>query len=188
MASAARRPEIVERRRPKLPDEVIDVAVELLRDRSRAIRLARASPASVAARVLERLDPQRERRQLLAELIVHFARDAPPLVFLREHQPRQQFGARPFGALGALGPFPLREVEVGADDADDRAARSAADRKSAREHLDVVAVLVAQAELAFVGRRAARRRFRSACCARCTSSGWSRRSHALTCGSISSSA
>ncbi len=45
---------------------------------------------------------------------------------------------------------------MGADDAYHRSARLAADRKAAREHVDVAAVLVPQAELRFVGRLAAR--------------------------------
>ena len=109
----------------------------------------RAPVVAVAARVLEHANPQRERRQLLAELIVHFARDSPPLVLLREHQARQELGAGPFG----LGPFPLGEIEMRPDDSHDRSARLAADRIPAREDVDVVTVLVAQAELPFVGRR-----------------------------------
>ena len=68
---------------------------------------------------------------------------------------REQLGARPLG-LGALA---LGQIEVGADDADDGAAGLAADGEAARQHVDVVAVLVAQAELAFVD--AARRARRS---------------------------
>ena len=111
--------EIVERRRPKLPDEVIDVAIELLRDCLRARRPV-AQVGAVAARVLEQPDRAGERRQLLAELIVHLARDAAPLVFLREHQPREQLGAGPFGVRL----LPLGEVEVRADDAHDRVRRA----------------------------------------------------------------
>ena len=59
-------------------------------------------------------------------------------------------------ARSASGLLPLGQVEVRADDADDRSAGFAADGKAARQHVDVVAVLVAQAELALVGRRAAR--------------------------------
>ena len=47
---------------------------------------------------------------------------------------------------------------MGADDAHDRSARLAPDREAAREHVDVVAVLVPQPELAFVGALAARAR------------------------------
>ena len=46
---------------------------------------------------------------------------------------------------------------MGADDADDRSAGLAADRKAAREHVDVVTVLVAEAELGLVGRSLAAR-------------------------------
>ena len=178
-------PEIVERRRPKLPDQLIDVAIEPLRrsprcDSTCARQSARSPHASLSAAIR-----RRERGQLLAELIVHLARDAPPLVFLREHEARRGVGARPLG----LGPLPLGEIEVRADDADDRSARVAADRKSARQHLDVVAVLVAQAELRLrrSTRRASTLSFSLVARAR-TSSGWSSRSHALMCGSISSSA
>ena len=91
-----RRPqaEIVERGRPELPDEMIDVAVELLCDRFERVDL-RAQFGAVAARVLEGLDPPSECRQLLAELVVHLARDSPALVFLREHQPGEQLRAGP---------------------------------------------------------------------------------------------
>ena len=99
-----------------------------------------------------------------------------------QREPFLAFAQRRFGALT------LGEIEMGADDADDRPAGIAADRKAAREHMDVVTVLVPQAELSFVGRRAPRatlsfadRRARGRRDAR-------RRSQALTCGSISSSA
>ena len=96
--------------------------------------------------------PRLERRQLLAELVVHLARDAPPLVFLREDEAREELRPRPLGfGLPALG-----EVEVGADDAHDRPAGLAPDRIAAREDLDVVAVLVEEPELALVRVRAAR--------------------------------
>ena len=62
----------------------------------------------------------------------------------------------PIARVRTLGLLPLGEIEVRADDAHDRAAGLAADRKPAREHVDVVAVLVPQAELALVGRRPAR--------------------------------
>ena len=83
---------------------------------------------------------------------MHLARDAPALVLLREDQAGEQLGARAFG----VGLLALGEIEVGADDADDRTAGLAADRKTARQHVDVVAVLVPEAELALVGRFAAR--------------------------------
>ncbi len=103
-------------------------------------------------RVLERVDAAAERRQLLAELVVHLARDAPPLVLLGEDEAGEELRARPLGfRLTALG-----EVEVRADDAHDRSAGFAPDRVAAREDLDVVAVLVAEPELALVGARAAR--------------------------------
>ena len=57
----------------------------------------------------------------------------------------------PFG----LGPLPLGEIEVGADDAHDRSARLAANRKAAREHVHVVTILVPEAKLTFVGLRSA---------------------------------
>ena len=89
--------EVVECRRAQLPHQLIDVAIELPRDLSRARSRAPASSgeplhasfiASIAAA---------ERRQLFAELVVHLARDPSPLVFLREDQPRQQLRARAFG-------------------------------------------------------------------------------------------
>ena len=105
----------------------------------------------IAARFLEQPDPQVQRRQLFAELIVHLARDAPPLVFLRKDEPRQQLGAGSFG----VGELALGEVEMRAHDAHDGSARFVANRKSTREHMNVAAVLVPQAEFSFVGRRAA---------------------------------
>ena len=129
-----------------------------------------------------------ERGQLLAELIVHLAGDAPAFVFLGEHQPGEQFRARTVGALaladfgaerlvgarelrGAfadpdfelfvrtaqqlLGLFALGQIEMGADDAHHRSARLAPNRKAAREHVDVAAVLVPQPKLRLVGRLAA---------------------------------
>jgi hypothetical protein len=51
--------------------------------------------ASAGAGVLERPNSHRERRQLLAELIVHFARDAAPFVFLREHEAREGIRCAP---------------------------------------------------------------------------------------------
>ena len=96
--------------------------------------------------------PRLECRQLLAELIVHLARDAPPFVLLREDEAGEQLRPRPLGfRLAALG-----EVEVRADDAHDRSAGFAPDRVAARQDLDVVAVLVAEPELALVRERAAR--------------------------------
>src|SRR5205085_664132 len=140
------------------------------------------------ARVSQAADSQLEGRQLLAELIVHLARDTAPLVLLREHQTRKELGPRTFGTLalgdllaeqrvrpGELGgaianarlqfflgaaqhflrPFPFGQVEMRADDADNRPAGPAPHRKSTREYVDVVTVLVAQAELSFVALHAA---------------------------------
>ena len=130
-----------------------------------------------------------ERGQLLAELVVHLARDTAAFVFLCEHQPGEQLRARAVGALALAhfgaerlvrlrelgGPFadpdfelfvrtaqhllgllPFGQIEVRADDANHRSARLAANRKAAREHVDVAAVLVPQPELRLVGRLAAR--------------------------------
>ena len=83
---------------------------------------------------------------------MHLARDPAALVLLREDQPRQELGT---GALG-FGLPAFRQVEVGADDAHDRTAGLAPDRVTAREHLDVVAVLVAEPELALIRACAAR--------------------------------
>ena len=83
---------------------------------------------------------------------MHLARDSASLVLLREDQPRQELGA---GALG-FGLPAFRQVEVGADDAHDRTAGLAPDRVPAREHLDVVAILVAEPELALICACAAR--------------------------------
>jgi hypothetical protein len=64
---------------------------------------------------------------LLAELVVHFTGDAPTLVFLGKHHAGQQLRARTFG----LCHFALCEVEMRADNADDRPAWLAAHRESA---------------------------------------------------------
>ena len=121
-------PEIVERGRPELPHELIDVAIEPFGDLGERGDVVRQVGA-LAARVPEQRDAQAERRQLLAELIVHVARDAPPLVFLDEDEVRQQLGARTLGLpLPAFG-----QIEMGADDPDHRPARLAADRKAARQ-------------------------------------------------------
>ena len=88
---------------------------------------------------------------------MHLARDAPPLVFLRKDEPGQPFracllGALPFRQL--FGRLPRRQVEVGADDAHDRAARIPSHWKAAREDVDVLPLLVAKPELSFVDLRA----------------------------------
>src|SRR5262249_30975397 len=50
-----------------------------------------------------------------------------------------------------LGPFPLGQIEVSTDNAHRWTARLATDRKAAREHVNVVPLLVAQPELSLVG-------------------------------------
>src|SRR5262245_18327666 len=118
--------QIIERLAAKLPDELIDVAIESLRNLFDAVN-ERAVRMLIATRILEHADPQRQRRQLLTELIVHFASDAPPLVFLSEHQASEEFAARAF-RLGALS---RRQIEMGSDDSDDRPPRCPADRVAA---------------------------------------------------------
>ena len=84
---------------------------------------------------------------------MHLARDAPPFVLLREDHPAEELRAGPLAALALarlLCLLALGEVEVRADDAHDRSAGFAAYGKSAREHVDVVAVLVPQPELQLV--------------------------------------
>ena len=81
-----------------------------------------AELGTAGGRLLQAGDPEVQRRELLAELIVHLARDAPPLVLLREDHAGQQFRA---GAL-FFRPLPRRQIEMGSDDADDRPARLAA--------------------------------------------------------------
>ena len=142
--------EVVERGRPQLPDELIDVTIELPRDFLQRLD-ERPDIRRACGRFLQGADAAAQSRQLFAELIVHLARDPPPFVFLREDEAGEELGACPLGFR--LPPF--RQVEVRADDAHDRSARFAAHRISARQDLDVVTVLVQQAELAFVGERAA---------------------------------
>ena len=102
----------------------------------------------------------------------------------RERQPKPFFALaeRRFCALA------VRDVEVHAHDSDHGSVGLVADGKAARQHMDEMAVLVAQAELAFVGLRAPCQARRSVRSARTRSSGCSRRSQAPTCGSTSSSA
>ena len=57
-----------------------------------------ADPCVAVTTLLERADPQAERGQLLAELIVHLARDAAALVLLGEDESCQQLGARALGS------------------------------------------------------------------------------------------
>ena len=119
--------EVVERGRAQLPDQMIDVAIELLRDGFERARCARRDRASRAQASLRLRDLAAERRQLLAELVVHLARDAAALVFLREHEPRQELGrapARPRARCRSV------EIEVRADDADDRRRRARGGRGS----------------------------------------------------------
>ena len=98
--------------------------------------------------IAEHLDPARR--------VEHRARLEVPVpdALLRagEREPE------PFLALAErrLGQLPLGQVEVGADDADDWSAGPAPDRIAAREHMDVMAILVPQPELGFEGRLAAR--------------------------------
>ena len=97
---------------------------------------------------------------------------------------------QPFFALAQRGlrALALGDVEVRADDADDRSAGLAAHRKAARQDMDEMTVLVAKAELSLVGPRAARQALGQLGRRAARSSGCSSRSQALTCGSISSSA
>jgi hypothetical protein len=86
-----------------------------------------------------------------------------------------------------LGALLIGEIEMRAHDAHDRSARLAPHRETTREHVDVVAVLVPQPELGLVGRSLAAgdavvRPDRRAA----DRPGGPGRSHALTCGSISS--
>ena len=93
-----RQAEIVQRGRPEFPHQVIDVPIELLGDRLQRFDLL-AQVRSIGARALERRDPVAERRQLLAELVVHLSRDTASFVFLCEPQPGEQFPSRAVGAL-----------------------------------------------------------------------------------------
>ena len=179
--------EIVERGRPQLPDEVIHVAIELLGDRFERFDV-RAQVGVVAAGVLEQPDPGASAVSCspnwsCISRAMRGARLPGRTPVASGSSVRAPFGAAALPSSACFG-----QVEVGADDAHDRTARLAADRKAAREHVDVVAVLVPQPKLPFVGRLAARRRCRSPAARAGMSSGWSSRSHALMCGSISSSA
>jgi hypothetical protein len=77
--------------------------------------------------VFERGDAERQRRQLLAELIVHLARDTTPLVLLREDETGEEFGACAFG----FRTFTFGQIEVCADDPDDRPPRLTSNRIAA---------------------------------------------------------
>src|SRR5215203_895473 len=133
---------------------MIDIAIEPLRDVLERRDLCRQI-VSAGRGFFEHADSESERSQLLAELIVHLACDAAPLVFLCKHHPAKQLGARtlaalPFARLFCL--LALSEIEMRADDAYDRAVGFAAHRESARKYLDVVTLLMTQPEFHLVGR------------------------------------
>ena len=179
----SRQSQVVEHRRPQLPHQMLNVAIEALHHRLQCPDFSCRRQADRGTPTAGR-QPVLERRQLFAELVVHLACDAAAFVLLGEHQPREQLGPR---ALG-FRLLPLREIEVRADDADHGPAGSAAHRKPARQHVDVVPVLVLAAGIRL---RRWPRRFATLSCARSASdrsSGCTSRSQALTCGSISSSA
>src|SRR5688572_3410731 len=100
---------------------MIDVAIELLCHLLQRTDLYR-EVVTAGRRFLQHPDAQSERRELLAELIVHLARDAPPFVFLRKHHPAEQLGARALAALALARLFGLLafgQVEMRADDTHD---------------------------------------------------------------------
>src|SRR6187200_3369574 len=120
---------------------MIDVAIELLRDVFERRDLLRQIGAA-SRRFLEHADAKAERGQLLAELIVHLARDTAPFVFLGKHQSAEELCARAFAAFplaGLLCLLPLGQIEMRADDPYDWAVRLAAHRESTRQYVDVVA-------------------------------------------------
>src|SRR4029079_4073620 len=125
---------------------LIDIAIQSLRDfLDRADQRLPFGP--FAHRSLECANPKRKGGQLFAELIVHFARDAPPFVFLGENETAEKLAARPCGFCAP----PRRQIEMGADNANDRAIGAAANWIASREDLDVVSVFVAQPKFPFVG-------------------------------------
>ena len=93
--------EIVEGSRSQLPDQVIDVLIELLSDFLERADLRRQSRVA-SATVFQGADAESERGQLLTELIVHLTRDAAALILLCEDEKREQLGSRALGALAFL--------------------------------------------------------------------------------------
>jgi hypothetical protein len=139
---------IVERRGPQLPDQMVDVAIELLSNALERIGMG-AYICSFPACLFQHADSRAQCRQLFAELIVHFPRDPSPLVFLRKHQPGEELRVRALGlGLPACG-----EVEVRPDDPH-HATVLAANRKTPGEHVDVMSFPVTEPEFPLVRRRA----------------------------------
>src|SRR6185503_15118097 len=85
------------------------VLIELLGDFLESADLRRETRVAPAT-IPQRADTEPECCQLFAKLIVHFTRDTPSLVFLREDEARQQLGSCTFGALAFLHLFPQRRV------------------------------------------------------------------------------
>ena len=163
--------------------------------------------------------PSSERRQLLAELIVHLARDPLPLVLLRKGQPGVQLGAGAFGQLAL--PISSRRASLASASSAVRSRTRPSSSSCARRSSSSARFRSLKSKwvptirttgppgsrrtegleraLARSGhpcgedethlRTSARPRIRpwSSSRARGRSSGCSSRSHALTCGSISSS-
>ena len=88
--------EVVERCRAQLPSEPIHVLIEAQGYRFEGIDFA-GEVRAVNAQLLQPADPQRQRRQMLSELVVHVSSNAATLVLLGEHEPCQQLGAAAFG-------------------------------------------------------------------------------------------
>ena len=119
--------EVVERSRPQLPDQVIDVPIEAFGDLLSRRATRRRRSVSPSTTLLERDNPMGQSGQLLAELIVHLTGNPASLVLLGEDESCQQLGSR---AL-ALRTLPLGQIEMRADDANDRSIGLVTHRKAA---------------------------------------------------------
>src|SRR5436189_6094933 len=99
--------EIVERGWTKLPHELIDVAIQPLGDRFDRVD-QRPPEIALSTRVLEHANAERERGELLTELVVHFTGNSPPLILLRKDEASEKLGPCAF----RLRAFPRCEIEI----------------------------------------------------------------------------
>ena len=134
-----------------LPLAARDAIVRLVGPRS-ILRVDQALPRAdvrldLVVRVAEHLFPSRRIHD-----IVRFEVPVPDAFLRAGERECQALFAFEQGGVGAL---PFGDIEVSADDANDRAIGLEADRKSARQHVDVMPQFVAKPKLALVSRAAA---------------------------------
>ena len=93
-------PEIVERRGPEFQSQVVDLPADQARQCLERLKLV-ACPTRIGHLVLDDLEAKAERGQVLAHLVVKFAGDPPPFVFLGRSQPLLQVAAVGFSLFTA---------------------------------------------------------------------------------------